>query len=178
MKDLNIKLLLTTVFVSLCTTTYAQPKTKNNSVYLELAGNGMLYSANYDRTILLSKQFKLAPRVGFEWLPVRERLGYQNFVIPLELNVLWAKNRESKNHLELGLGLTFIELKKQFFNKTSPSTKMAKVTLLRLGFRHQKPSGGFMYRIGTTLPIAQDDYLNKVEVRNDFFGGISLGYSF
>lgn len=153
-------------------------ETKKNSVYLELAGNGIIYSVNYDRIIPLSDQFKIAPRVGIELLPKRENSDYGNFIVPIELNALWAKNSTCKNHLEFGVGINLIGVKLQMINEPAPTTKTAKVTTGRLGFRHQKPTGGFMYRIGLVLPVAQDNYAAIKDLKSNYFGGISLGYTF
>jgi hypothetical protein len=85
---------------------------KKNSVYVELGGNGFIYSVNYDRIIPLSDQLKLAPRIGIEYLPQEHNQNYNKINIPLELNILWSKQKTSKNFLESGLGLNLFGIKK------------------------------------------------------------------
>ncbi len=171
------KIIFITILLAIAFTSFAQ-QIKKNSVYLELAGNGIIYSVNYDRIIPISNHFKLAPRIGISLLPTSKNSDYSNFISPVEINALWAKNKESKNHLEFGVGLSLITVKIQFINDPSETTKLAKVTTTRLGFRHQKSTGGFMYRVGLVLPVAQDNYAKIKDLKSNYFGGISLGYTF
>jgi hypothetical protein len=61
------------------------------------------------------------------------------------------------------------------------SYRMARIGLFRAGFRHQKPEGGLMYRVGIMARISQDDFSDS-KVSDDLFyrlwPGLSLGYSF
>ncbi|WP_157274831.1 hypothetical protein [Pedobacter sp. Leaf194] len=106
--------------------------------------------------------------------------------IPVELNVLWGRDDNVKNFPELGLGLNLVSIKDGYVLGPSDqvlkyTSKFAKIAIIRAGFRHQKPRGGFMYRVGLLIPIVQDDY-SKQRVGDDVFyriyGGISLGWSF
>lgn len=160
-----------------------QQPVKNNAVYLELGGNGLFYSLNYDKLINLSTRVKLAPRIGFSYLPYDGGNDFKNLIIPTELNFLYGKTAQSKNFAEAGVGLTFLEFINGFRNgdKNDPVSKFANVTLVRLGYRHQKPTGGLMYRAGLLVPITQDEF-SKQKVGDDIFfrlwAGFSLGYSF
>lgn len=174
---MNRIFILLVFFLSTSATLFAQDL-KRNSVYIELAGNGIIYSVNYDRVIPLSNQFKLAPRVGIALLPTSKDSDYSNLILPIEINALWAKNKESKNHFEFGVGLNLVTVKIQFINDPSETIYLAKVTTGRLGFRHQKPKGGFMYRVGLVLPIAEDNNAKIKDLKRNYFGGISLGYTF
>lgn len=164
--------------------TYAQT-TKKNSVYVDLLGNGIVYSINYDRIIKLSNQFKIAPRLGITYWPQNESSRYSGYIIPFEVNALWAKRVESKNFAEAGLGLSLIGMKDYYgYDPVKGNlwrNKFARVTTVRLGFRHQKPTGGFMYRAGLLVPIAQDQF-SMERVGDDIFlriyAGLSLGYTF
>lgn len=159
-----------------------------NSVYLELLGNAVGYSVNYDRIIPLNSRLKLAPRVGFEYIP-KDQKGYQNYgnwSFPLELNVLYGKGPESKNFFEAGLGLSLFNLIEGYYldddgEIIGTKVKMAKITMLRLGYRHQKPTGGLMYRIGVMTRLSQDQF-SQSRVGDDLFyrlwPGASLGYAF
>lgn len=161
---------------------------KKNSLYFELLGNGVAYSINYDRIIPISDQLKLAPRVGFEFLPRKNEYDqkYGKISIPLELNLLWRKQKESKNFVEAGLGLSLFSLIKgynlnQFNERTDTQYQMAKITTIRLGYRHQKPQGGLMYRAGILARLTQDDF-SRSRVGDDLFfvlwPGFSIGYAF
>lgn len=156
---------------------------KKNSVYFEAGGNALFYSLNYDRLIPVSPNIKIAPRVGLSYLPYDGGTTFKNLIIPVELNVLYAKNPESKNFVEGGLGLTFIEFVNGFrdANRKDPVSKFANTTTLRAGFRHQKPTGGLMYRAGILVPIARNDFADLKAGDDIFFkvwAGFSLGYTF
>ena len=161
---------------------------KKNSVYLELGGNAVLYSVNYDRLVKLTNQIKLAPRVGLMYFPMsvfNENKNYTNLRIPLELNALWAKTPKSKSFAEIGIGLSLIGMyggyKLHYTGEVNRFTKFARVSTFRLGFRHQKPTGGFMYRAGLVIPVTQDQFSSS-RVGDDLFlrlyAGFSLGYTF
>lgn len=161
---------------------------KHNNVYAELLGNSVGYSVNYDRIIPLSSKIKLAPRVGFEYIPrkLEEYPRYGKWSFPLELNMLYGKNKESKNFFEGGLGLSLFNLVENYERDENgkiadTKVKMAKATMLRLGFRHQKPEGGLMYRIGVMTKLTQDDF-SKTRIGDDLFyvvwPGVSIGYNF
>lgn len=109
--------------------------------------------------------------------------NHNNISIPIEVNLLWAKRTESKNFAEAGIGLSLIGLKKY---KTSNLERVStngfgQVLTARLGFRHQKPTGGFMYRAGLLIKIKQDER-SLAAISDDYFiklyPGFSLGYTF
>jgi hypothetical protein len=164
---------------------YAQTTAKN-VIYLEFLGNTMSYSINYERTIKLNNQFKLAPRLGFSYIPIKKfklNTDYGNIRIPIELNTLWAKKADAKNFFELGFGLSLaqINVRTRISEEyKDPYFRFARIATVRAGFRHQRPGGGLMYRLGILAPLSQDDF-SKERVDNifhDIFGGISVGYSF
>lgn len=163
----------------------AQEKKALNSIYFEAGGNALYYSINYDRSFNLTKNIKLTPRAGLSFLPdIDKRDRLQNFIIPIELNLLYGKNELSKNFAELGLGITFFESEKGY--KTINNIDHAvigflNVGLLRAGFRHQKPGGGLMYRAGLIVPISQDEYSKQYIGDEIFFriwAGFGIGYTF
>ncbi len=164
----------------------AQGERALNSIYSEVGGNALFYSFNYDRSFTLTKNIKLASRAGLSFLPDIDRSGrLGNFIIPFELNLLYGKNELSKNFAELGLGITFFEAAKGYYRDTNnidhTVTGFLNVRLLRVGFRHQKPSGGLMYRAGLMVPISQDEYSKQYIGDEIFFriwAGFSIGYSF
>ena len=101
------------------------------------------------------------------------------------MNILWTKREESKNFAKVRLGLSLVGMKDimgMILQKaTYGRNKFARVTRARLGYRHQKPTGGFMYRAGLLIPIVQDQFSKSI-VGDDIFlrvyAGISLGYTF
>ena len=163
---------------------------KYNAVYIEAGGNTLIYSVNYDRIIPISTQFRLAPRVGFSYFPYTSKNNnrdYTNIRIPLELNLLWGKTQTSRNFVEAGFGLSLIGLIGGYKTDSQGNitseivNKNAKVGVIRLGYRYQKPKGGLMFRAGALIPVSQDEY-SEQKMGDDIFyriyGGLSLGYSF
>jgi len=174
---------LSLILLTLSLATAAQTK---NNIYLEGLGNAVVYSINYDRLFHISNELTIAPRVGFEYIPRREIDAYGKYTFPTEINFLYNKNKNNPNHIETGVGLTFFSLFDNYqYDITNEiigkKYKLAKISTLRLGFRHQKPEGGLMYRAGILVRLTQDDF-SKSRVGDDLFyrlwPGISIGYTF
>ena len=117
-----------------------KPKLKHHSVYVELGGNSLFYSLNYDYTFSLSRGCKLAVGSGLSYFVTS---SYENsdtpedkpflFVTPA-VNFLFGKK---SHHLEIGMSA---------INLVMPSA--------RIGYRYQPAKGGFFFRIGYT-PLFQ-----------------------
>ena len=123
---------------------------KKNAVYLELLGQGLLYSVNYDRILLVGNKLALSGRVGLSYYPDTGFFDTNTIAIPIEFNLLVGKGL---TYFEFGLGGTYMQgLDKSSFSKSLLAS-------LRLGYRYQKDDGGLMCRIGFTplLPIILDD---------------------
>ncbi|SDG31083.1 hypothetical protein SAMN05421827_10589 [Pedobacter terrae] len=151
--------------------TLTQPHLKKNSIYAELLGNGGVYSVNYDRIFQVSNQIKIVPRVGFSTLE-------DVLIFPLEVNLLLSKSNTSKNFFETGIGLTILKPLNGFsgqlltingYDYNFDNKAVNTPVMIRAGFRHQKPTGGLMYRTGALL-ITGDETLLTI--------GIGLGYTF
>ncbi len=180
------KLFITPLLVLCVISTFAQEK--RNSVYIEGGGNTVYYSVNYDRLFDLSSKLKLAPRIGFMYLPmdkIYEVNDNGDYRIPIEVNLLWSNSETPKNFVEGGLGVSLISIEENvtyvLTGQNGTRNAMGKVYTLRLGFRHQKQTGGFMYRIGLLVPVAQDEYSNKRfgdDIFYRIYGGLSLGFTF
>lgn len=94
---------------------------------------------------------------------IKKNRDFDNLRIPLELNALWTKNNNGKNFAEVGIGLSLISLIQGYKtnlegDKIEEEYKYVKITTLRVGFRHQKPEGGLMYREGLIIPVTQDAF--------------------
>jgi len=159
-------LILNLLLIFLFTKVSAQDSTiHRNSTYLELGGNGLWYSFNYDRIIKTKEKCYFSSRLGFSYLGNSDSSG---MTLPLTASYLFGKN---KSFFELGGGPTLFHAFKE---------KITAVALFGIvGYRHQKLNKkGFMYRF-TFNPfigeISSDKgYWNWVFLP---FGGISLGYN-
>jgi hypothetical protein len=149
-----------------------------NSVYLEIMGNGLAASLNYERVFRLPKsETWIAARVGGAWFPAGKDEGYTNYttLVPVELSIFHGA-KPWKN--EAGFGLTFMEQADFDSDKQKPEKRQDIVPVLRFGRRYADPESPLMVRWGVMAVILPD------EVRGDFLPevmpwfGVSLGYGF
>lgn len=163
--------------------TEAEKFTAKHLVYLELAGNAGQYAFNYGHLFYQKGVFKLTGSAGFSlWADPIEGSTIWNPALPLEVSALMGKRN---HHLELGLGITpylKAEINSSFETGVLVQSKgpnnLAAVLPLRIGYRYQKPEGGFWFRVGYT-PFFSLPY----EFRDDWefqpiFAGIGFGWSF
>lgn len=152
----------------------SQSEEARTALYLEILGNGGLYSINVERK-LTSKFFG---RVGVGSWSTEGGYGDETFVtFPVMGNFLFG---EGANRLELGAGLMvgWSSSKSVFGEGNDRNQGIFSLTAV-VGYRYQKPGGGFMGRIGLTpfvdLSGNEDPYLDS-----GFYlsGGVSVGYSF
>jgi len=159
-----------------CCLSYGQrdsSKTSRNNAYLELLGNGGIYSINYERIVV--ENFAL--RIGFAIFKSRTLFGEGNnsiLTVPVLGNFLFGKK---KSKFEVGAGFLFG--RKKFTSSSSPNdnTTSSIIDLTGvIGYRHQPSTGGFMFRVGLT-PF----YALKSPYPSDglfLSAGLSIGYSF
>jgi hypothetical protein len=147
---------------------------KKNSYYLEIMGNGFLYSINYDRIIYEKEKFKISGRIGFTYMPYWEVFTeVRGPGIPLELNFLFGKR---SNLLELGFGATYFYFTDPYYDQKNYHFLMEN---LRLGYRHQKVDGRLLFRIAivpiSTFPI--DPAFDDDGWIIPYYAGISIGFT-
>ncbi len=170
------------MIATLSCTAVAQSPTSRNSIYVELLGNGLLYSANYDHLFTEA----IGMRVGVGYFPYHEvRLG----AFPLMGYYLIGSGRHK---FEVGLGICVILQREGqgFAWMSAPDDEVRGNTVLgtaTLGYRYQPADGGFVFRAGVTpffgnfrreiSPLYYvDEYENVFKLQ--MWGGISLGYGF
>lgn len=139
--------------------TYEESK---NAIYVELLGNGVIYSLNYDRVITtFAENHHLGLRLGFTLLPVDTLNVRYPLIFPLTANYLLGP-REHK--LEVALG---IAPKLQFdfdYNVTGKLSFAGALCYRYVGYEND-----FHFRIGFT-PVFFDGF-------TPWFG-LSLGRAF
>ncbi|MEM0991961.1 MAG: hypothetical protein AAF847_11330 [Bacteroidota bacterium] len=134
------------------------------NVYVELLGNGVVYSVNYDMR-LAKKDNQLGFRSGLAILP---EAGY----IILQPNYLFG----AKQHkFELGLGATALIT-------TDGNTELEQVVASgALMYRFQRPDGHFLFRAGlspTFVPVDENDTFSGLARVFWIWPGVSFGYKF
>lgn len=159
----------------------APPATAKNAVYLELGGNGVYYSLNYEKIFYQRGLFKSAARIGVSAFPKNietETKTYWDAALPLELIGLIGR---SKHHLELGVGYTpyyYADTKFEIGSRgfEFDRYRYSAVMPFRLGYRYQKPEGGFLFRAGY-MPVLSF-HPDTIRPWTWVYGGISFGMSF
>ncbi len=135
---------------------------KANSVFLELGGNGVLYSLNYDR--LLNKDFGL--KAGVMFMAASEgSSAAAAYAVPLTFNYFFG---DYSSRLELGAGASFIAA--AVGSEGSSFNGSGTAVSFNIGYRYQPMDGGFLFR-ATFSPF----YINSNFIP---WGGLSFGYSF
>ncbi|WP_242927003.1 hypothetical protein [Pontibacter vulgaris] len=117
-----------------------------NSLYLELGGNGDVYSLNYDRIIYQQQKLKAGLRAGIGsnlfFLP-EEPSAYP--IVPVEAFGMLGNRAK---HFEFGLGYT-----RRF---TDAPDLIQSMYFGRIGFRYQPPRGGMLVRLAATPFISSE----------------------
>lgn len=140
------KLLLSFFMLFFTLFTMAQSELKKNDIYLELGGNGIFASLNYERQ--LSKYPRFGFRMGAGIVPL---VGVS---IPAGINYL-IKTTNDNSYIETGFGITCI------LNNDDKSGKIEKVNFIpSIGYRHHTKKNT-LFRINftpifnnyTTIPL-------------------------
>ncbi|QNA45542.1 hypothetical protein [Lacibacter sediminis] len=132
------------------------------SVYGELGGNGLLFSANYDVRFLKSdKGFGMRAGLGFFG-----GSGGGLITVPVGLNYLAGK---APSYFEVGLGYTYAS----FTSSDDFIEGSGSILVPSVGYRFQPSKKGFTGRVILSPLIGLGEGGGWV-----MFGGISAGYKF
>lgn len=139
--------------------------TRAQSIYFELFGPGITFSANYD-TRFSQKRDGFGGRAGVGFLAI----GGSSFVsVPFQVNYLLGK---ANRYLEIGLGATYVSYTGTgFFSfDNTPTTTHNVLGTMTFGYRYQPVDGGFNFRASFN-PLFDSSTFYP-------FVGISVGYTF
>lgn len=173
------------VFLTLSQSTFAQTEpetfTAKNGIYLELGGSSGRYAINYSKIFHQKGKLKLNASAGFSMLP-NEKIDSKTIwlpAIPIEVSALYGK---SNHHLEMGFGFTsYLDKTTAIDSETfelSDEVVFGAVIPVRIGYRYQKPEGGFFFRVGYTPLFNVPVRAGKSWSFNPYHAGISFGKSF
>jgi len=144
-----------------------QDGVRAQNVFIELLGQGLLITANYD-TRFGNRRDGLGGRVGIGFIASE---GNNATTIPVSLNYLLGKGNK---FFEIGLGATVIAAKTTgsfFFDDDTVNRNSAVIGTMSFSYRVQPVDSGFSFRAGIT-PIFSSDFFIP------YYGGLSLGYTF
>jgi hypothetical protein len=167
----RIVTLIAALFV--CGAGHAQaqpPEEARNAVYLELLGNGGLFSLNYEREVADG----VLARAGFgSWSFTSLWTGAETTVTTVPLTIAFVRGR-GEHRLELGGGMTFGRSRETFFG----SSNFVSLTGL-VGYRYEQPGRGYLFRAGAT-PFYGLGGEDVAYPDRGFFPsiGVSFGYGF
>ena len=135
-----------------------------NAVYVELLGNGLLYSLNYDRLLTPN----IAARVGVTGLAAASDSAAAGvFGTPLMVSYLFGRGN---SHLETGVGVLLVAGGVENVEGFEDESFSGAIGTATIGYRYQRPGGGFVFRAGVT-PFFNTNGIGP-------WVGLSLGYGF
>jgi hypothetical protein len=117
-----------------------------NAAYGELLGNGLLFSANYERRFT----DVVAGRIGFAYVTTEDDDGDEDQAVAVPLMVNYINRPLSNHHFEAGLGTVVVAGNGSGWASDLDENFSGAVGTATIGYRYQKPSGGFVFRAGLT----------------------------
>ena len=160
--------LLMTLLLVLVTAAASAQQPPRNAAYLEIGGNGVLPTVNYERRFT----DHWAGRIGFSVITSQEADEEDDdvtYAFPVMANFI--SHPASNHHFEAGGGLLFVVGDEQEFapGGDDEDEQISNVALTALaGYRYQRPGRGFVFRAGLTPFFVDGDFAP--------FAGISFGY--
>jgi hypothetical protein len=157
--------------------------TAKNTIFVEVLGNGGLYSINFDRILAQKKNIKVTARIGASFVPNTESNG--KWSLPVEFNFLCGK----KNHWEFGIGFGYghglNNVITNYYNENLLISSTLFGTIKILNYRCQKPEGGIFFQIGFVSIIQIHEFNESLisgyrykPIQNYFYPNLGLGYTF
>ncbi len=156
----------------------------SHAVYLELFGNGIIYSVNYDKRLKKGKRSGWGMKVGYGYATLKAldtalnkytKITYIG--IPFGVNYL---TKGKRSFVELGTGITLLSIHQNNSNASIDSLDVPIVDALdikakgfiataNIEYRYQTLKNGFIFRIGF-MPIIFPTVIP--------YYGVSFGYHF
>jgi hypothetical protein len=168
-------LCFTLCIVLLSSSAYCQqrnePIAKASTIFLEIGGNAIVYSLNYDRRFFHHNK-GLGGRIGISYVPKFGHGGSPFLVLPVGVNYLVGET----HCLELGAGATF-----EFEQGYTPDQNIYFVP--SVGYRFQPVNKSFSFRLFFSPFFGEKYYtVNSSGERKERtvrpWGGLSVGFRF
>ncbi|MHA7128474.1 hypothetical protein [Algoriphagus namhaensis] len=140
---------------------------RGRGVYVELFGNGLFYSVNYDQRFD-RRLDGLGYKVGISYLAVD---GVAVATVPFGLNYLLGKDGK---YFEMGLGGTYlagVDRTNTFASSDERNFGDGMIGTMTFGYRREPTDGGFLFRASMTPVFGSGTFW-------PLFFGVSFGYAF
>jgi hypothetical protein len=163
----SVFIFLISIFLAFPWLVDAQTSEPNSAVFMEILGNGLVYSFNYD-TRFSAKQDGLGGRVGISYLAIE---GTSIATVPMVMNYLLGKNGK---YFEMGIGATYVAAadRTNTNSRNNPiNTADGWLGTMSFGYRSQPVDGGFLFRAGVTPLFGGGSFW-------PFYPQVSFGYAF
>ena len=134
------------------------------NVFVELGGQGLLFTANYD-TRFSKRRDGLGGRAGIGYISIG---GDHATTVPFSMNYLLGKGR---HFFEMGLGVTVLATSGSDNSFLFDENNSNILGTMSFSYRLQPVDTGFSYRAGLT-PLFNKNFFIP------YYAGLSLGYSF
>ncbi|MFN3999951.1 hypothetical protein [Algoriphagus sp.] len=143
-----------------------EQRSRSQTVYLEVLGNGLIYSLNYDTRFSNSVK-GLGGRAGIGHMAIN---GDRLTTFPFLVNYLFGRD---KHYFEVGAGATLLTASafSNFGPVDSRESGSAFIGTMSLGYRLEPLNGGFSFRAGITPIFDRKSFF-------PFWPQISFGYAF
>ena len=153
------KLIITGIATLTLSNAFGQDK---NTVYMEMAGVGLLYSFNYERNIT----DKITARVGYSAVPIGDD-GISVNSIPIMANYLLGGGNH-KLAVSGGVSMISLDAETDFGGVTLGSTT---AMVFGGGYRYHRMTGGFFFETSAYM-------INLGDLGSVSTAGLGLGWTF
>ncbi len=141
----------------------AQERTAKNTFYVELLGNGLVYSVNYERFVGNDVAFRL----GAGYISANDS-GFYGSLFALPVTASYLGVRSGNHALELGGGAVVASYSGGKVKVIDSDTGVAGTAIV--GYRYAPTSGGFTFRVAFTPVFGAGGFLP--------WGGAAVGMLF
>ena len=182
--------ILTLSICFFCMKSFSQETYSKNNIYIELLGKGFYYSINYERKLFrLNEIISTNASIGISVFPGLTSIEKStDILLPVENNFCFSKQN---HHAVVGYGTTFWSYKVNYIDidNTNLSQQPLPPSLIRvnewfahllLEYRFQKPSGGFLFKVGYCplffAPTENTNFNKNSNYQTSF--NLGIGWSF
>jgi hypothetical protein len=180
MKKLALWFVLTCALFPIFSQVDSTRSNPRNTLFLELSGNAVLWSMNYERLLLETKHGNMLGRAGGSYTP----FGLNFSAAVIEIYWKWGI---SPSFLELGSGLSWLQglTQEEFLinplkmGHSEHTTRSSTVYLVpRFAYRYQKNARGIFYKLSLVPLFKIRDMEPSFNSSSMATVGLAVGFNF